>query len=55
MKRTWFLPQTLDVIGMLRAQAAVTIEGIEALVEWARGDPSRRGSRPGARARGRRS
>jgi len=40
MKRTWFLPQTLDVIAMLRAQAAVTIEGIGALVEWAGGDPS---------------
>ena len=40
MRRTWFLPQSLDVIGMLRAQAAVTIEGIEALVEWAGDDPS---------------
>ena len=38
MRRTWFLPATLDVIGMLRAQAAVTIEGIGALVEWAGGD-----------------
>ena len=26
MKRTWFLPATLDVIGLLRAQAAVTNE-----------------------------
>ena len=32
MKRSWFLPATLDVIGLLRAQAAVTIEGIGALV-----------------------
>jgi uncharacterized protein Yka (UPF0111/DUF47 family) len=40
MKRTWFLPATLDVIGMLREQAAVTIEGIEALVGWADGDVS---------------
>ena len=40
MKRTWFLPATLDVIGLLRAQAAVTIEGIGALVEWAGGDDS---------------
>lgn len=38
MRRTWFLPSTLDVIGMLRAQAAVTIEGIEALAGWAGGD-----------------
>ena len=40
MKRTWFLPATLDVIGLLRAQADVTIEGIGALVEWAGGDDS---------------
>jgi len=40
MKRTWFLPETLDVIGMLRVQAAVTIEGLEALVAWANGDAS---------------
>jgi uncharacterized protein Yka (UPF0111/DUF47 family) len=40
MKRTWFLPATLDVIALLRAQAAVTIEGIGALVEWAGGDDS---------------
>jgi uncharacterized protein len=35
MKLPWFLPETLDVIGMLRAQAAVTIEGLESLVAWA--------------------
>lgn len=40
MKRSWFFPETLDVIGMLRAQAAVTIEGLEAVVAWARGDPT---------------
>ena len=40
MKRTsWFLPETPDVLGMLRAQAAVTIRGVEALVAWAAGDP----------------
>ncbi len=38
MKRTWFLPQTPDVIGMLCAQAEVTAEGMRALVEWARGN-----------------
>lgn len=38
MRRHWFLPKTLDVIGMLRAQAAVTIEGVEALASWAAGD-----------------
>jgi hypothetical protein len=35
MKLPWFLPENHDVIGMLRAQAAVTIEGLEALVGWA--------------------
>lgn len=36
----WFLPETPDVLGMLRDQLAVTIEGMEALVRWAHGDPS---------------
>ena len=35
MKLPWFLPEDHDVLGMLRAQAAVTIEGLEALVAWA--------------------
>jgi uncharacterized protein Yka (UPF0111/DUF47 family) len=34
----WFLPETPDVLGMLRAQAAATIEGLEALVAWTGGD-----------------
>ena len=34
----WFLPRTPDVIGALQAQAAVTVEGMEALAAWARGD-----------------
>ena len=37
-RRSWFLPETPDVLGMLREQAAVTIEGVEALVAWAAGD-----------------
>jgi uncharacterized protein Yka (UPF0111/DUF47 family) len=37
-RRSWFLPETPDVLGMLRGQAAVTIEGVEALVAWAAGD-----------------
>jgi uncharacterized protein Yka (UPF0111/DUF47 family) len=36
--RRWFLPESPDVLGMLRAQAAVTAEGLEAFVRWARGD-----------------
>lgn len=35
MKLPWFLPEDHDVIALLRAQAAVTIEGLEALVGWA--------------------
>jgi uncharacterized protein Yka (UPF0111/DUF47 family) len=34
----WFLPDTPDVLGMLRRQLAVTIEGMDALVGWANGD-----------------
>jgi uncharacterized protein Yka (UPF0111/DUF47 family) len=34
----WFLPQTPDVIGLLRHQLAVTIEGLDALAAWAGGD-----------------
>ncbi len=35
----WFLPESPDVLGMLRAQAMVTIEGMDALLAWAAGDP----------------
>lgn len=34
----WFLPETPDVIGMVRAQLAVTIEGVDALADWANGN-----------------
>ncbi len=36
--RRWFLPETPDVIGLLRAQTAVTLEGLDALAAWAGGD-----------------
>ena len=39
MKRSWFLPESPDVLGMLRRQAAVTVEGMEALVAWASSEP----------------
>ncbi len=39
-KMSWFLPQDPDVLGTLRRQAAVTVEGMAALVDWAGGDPS---------------
>ena len=34
----WFLPDTPDVLGMLRRQVAVTIEGVDAFAAWAAGD-----------------
>jgi uncharacterized protein Yka (UPF0111/DUF47 family) len=41
VKLRWFLPETPDVIGLLCEQAAVTIEGMEAFVGWARGEPGK--------------
>jgi hypothetical protein len=35
--RRWFLPDTPDVLGLLRAQAELTIEGVDLLAEWASG------------------
>lgn len=37
-RRHWFLPDDPDVIGLLRDQAAVTVEAMDALVAWAGGD-----------------
>lgn len=34
----WFLPETPDVLGSLRAQLAITIEGVDAFALWARGE-----------------
>lgn len=39
-KMSWFLPENPDVLGTLRRQADVTMEGMAALVEWANGDPT---------------
>jgi uncharacterized protein Yka (UPF0111/DUF47 family) len=36
--RRWFLPDTPDVLGMLRTQIAVTAEGMDALRAWAGGE-----------------
>jgi uncharacterized protein Yka (UPF0111/DUF47 family) len=38
VKRSWFLPERPDVLGMLRRQAAVTCDGMAALVGWANGE-----------------
>ena len=39
MKRhhRWFLPETPDLLGMLTQQMAITVEGMQALVDWATG------------------
>jgi uncharacterized protein Yka (UPF0111/DUF47 family) len=37
----WFLPESPDVIGMLRRQLEVTKEGVHALAEWAHGDAAK--------------
>jgi uncharacterized protein Yka (UPF0111/DUF47 family) len=34
----WFLPETPDVLAMLRKQTAITLEGMDALAAWAGGD-----------------
>lgn len=36
--RRWFLPHSPDVLGGLRAQTAVTVDGLDALAAWAGGD-----------------
>ena len=36
----WFLPETPDVIGLLRLQLDVTTEGVDRLVAWAHGEAS---------------
>jgi uncharacterized protein len=34
----WFLPETPDVLGLLRRQAGIVIEGLDAFARWASGD-----------------
>lgn len=34
----WFLPHTPDLIGLLKAQADVTVRGMDAFAEWSAGD-----------------
>lgn len=36
----WFLPENGDVLGMLRAQADVSIRALDAFAGWAGGDPA---------------
>lgn len=41
-RKRWFLPETPDVLGLLRGQLAVTIEGVDAFVAWTEGDTAAR-------------
>ena len=36
--RRWFLPENPDLLAMLRNQAAITVEAMDALVAWSNGD-----------------
>lgn len=36
--KRWFLPENPDLFGLLHDQAAITVEGMQALVRWAGGD-----------------
>jgi uncharacterized protein len=38
-RRHWFLPETPDVLGMLREQTAITLDGMQALIAWSMGEP----------------
>jgi hypothetical protein len=40
-RRRWFLPDTPDLLGMLREQIEVTAEGVAAFAAWAAGDAER--------------
>ena len=37
-RHPWFLPESPDVLGLLRKQIAVTIDGLDAFTAWAAGD-----------------
>jgi uncharacterized protein Yka (UPF0111/DUF47 family) len=39
--RHWFLPETPDVLAVLREQAEQTVDGLRAFVDWSGGDASR--------------
>ncbi len=53
MKLTrWFLPDEPDVVALLRAQLAITIEGLDAYVGWATGEDAAAQRLTDAEARG---
>jgi uncharacterized protein Yka (UPF0111/DUF47 family) len=38
MRKKWFLPQSIDLLGMLCEQMTITCSGMDAFVQWATGD-----------------
>ena len=40
MSKHWLLPKSPDLLGLLREQCAITVEGMHALVAWATDDPA---------------
>jgi hypothetical protein len=40
-ERRWFLPDSPDIVGMLRTQVATTVRGMEAFEAWSRGEKAR--------------
>ncbi len=38
MRLRWFLPKSVEVLGILSQQATITIEGMDAFLEWAAGE-----------------
>ena len=41
-RRAWLLPETPDVLGLLRRQVALAIDGVRAFAAWAGGDAAAR-------------
>ena len=50
--RRWFLPETPDVLGLLREQVATVIEGVDAFAAWGDGAAEARAAVADAEARG---
>ena len=42
--KRWFLPENPDLLAMLREQAAITVEAMDALVAWSDGDAAAEGT-----------
>jgi uncharacterized protein Yka (UPF0111/DUF47 family) len=51
-EHSWFLPETPEVLRLLRAQTEITLEGMRALEAWSRGDREAAGRVRAAEHRG---